>query len=160
MQRLLRCSLFLVLYLLVTLPLLSCDSSGSNQPDFDQVKIESITLNNFPFTTDSGESWDFGSAPDPGIQVVNDTDGSLETTTSFFTNVSSENLPLEYANSPFTIGDLSALYSFELYDDDTNAPDFIGGVVFDPERLTDNYPESTTINADGISYTLELNWSE
>ncbi len=163
MRKFLRCSFLPLLVLGLSFSLVSCDSSGSNNdsdPDFNQVTIESITLNDFPFTTDGGSPWDYSSAPDPGIQVTKDANGSVEATTGSFNNVDRDALPLEYANTPFTIDDLSAEYSFDLYDDDSSDPDFIGGVVYDFSNLTDNYPDSKTLSAGGISYTLELNWSE
>lgn len=164
MRKFLRRSFFVLLLFALPFSLISCDSSGSNgssdEPDYNQVTVESITLNDFPFTTDSGASWDFSSAPDPGTQVVKDSDGSFVAATGSFNNVGRNDLPLEYANSPFTINDLSAEYNFDLYDDDTSDDDFIGGVVYDLSSLTDDYPESATISAGGISYTLQLNWSE
>jgi len=164
MKKLLRRSFFFLLLFALPFSLISCDSSGSNGgsdgPDYNQVTVVSITLNDFPFTTDDGAPWDYTSAPDPGIQVVKDANGSIKAETDYFNNISRETLPLEYANTPFTIDDLSAEYNFDLYDVDTSESDFIGGIVYDFSNLTDNYPESKTLNAGGISYTLELNWSE
>jgi hypothetical protein len=167
MRNLLRRSLFFLLLFALPFSLISCDSSGSNGgsdgsngPDYNQVTVESITLNDFPATTDDGSPWDYSSEPDPGIQVVKAASGSVEGVTGSFTDISQGQLPIEYANNPFTIDDLSAEYNFDLYDDDTSEDDFIGGVVYDLSNLTDDYPESTTIRAGGISYTLELNWSE
>lgn len=164
MRKLLRRSFFFLLFLVLPFSLISCDSSGSNggsdDPDFNQVTVVSITLNDFPFATDDGAPWDYTSPPDPQVQVLKDENGSVEATTGYFNNVSREALPLEYANTPFTIDDLSAEYSFRLYDSDTNESDYIGGVIYDFSNLTDNYPESKILSAGGISYTLELNWSE
>lgn len=168
MRKFLRRSSFFLLLFALPFSLISCDSSGSNSesdgesdgPDYSEVTVESITLNDFPATTDNGSPWDFFSEPDPGIQVVKNSGGSVEGATGSFTDVSQGDLPLEYANNPFTIDDLSAEYSFDLYDDDTSNDDLIGGVVYDLSNLTDDYPESATISAGGINYTLELNWSE
>lgn len=163
MRNLLRRSFFFLLFLVLPFSLISCDSSGSNggsdEPDFNQVTVESITVNDFPFTTDDGSNWDSFSNPDPRIEVVKDATGSLEAVTGTFNNTSPDALPLEYANTPFTIDDLSARYNFNLYDVDNTDSAFIGGVFYNFSNLTDNYPESKTIAAGDISYTLELNWS-
>jgi hypothetical protein len=163
MRDLLQWSSLLVLFLVLPFSLISCDSSGSNgsnEPDFNQVTVESITLEDFPFTTESNAPWDYGSAPDPGIRILKGENGPVEAETGSINNIGRDALPLEYANTPFTIDDLSAEYSFDLYDVDNGEPDFIGGVVYSFSNLTNNYPESKTIEAAGISYTLELNWSE
>ena len=160
MEKALRRGFLFSALLALALPLISCDSSGSNSgsdgPEYSQVTVKTVTLNEFPFTTDAGEAWDYTSAPDPAIQVVSDEDGSVEATTGSYNNVSRDALPIKYANSPFTISDLSAEYSFELYDADVNEPDFIGGVTYDFNNLTDNYPESKTISAGSLSDTLGL----
>lgn len=163
MRDLLQWSSLLLLFLVLPFSLISCDSSGSNgsnEPDFNQVTVESIILEDFPFTTDSGDPWDFTSAPDPGIRILKGENGSVVTETGSFNNIGRDAFPLEYANTSFTTDDLSAEYSFDLYDVDNGEPDFIGGVVYSFSNLTDSYPESKTIEAGGVRYTLELNWSE
>jgi len=153
--------------LFVALLVLGCDASGpksqsseSSTPQFSQVTVESITVNNFPATTDSGAPWDDSSAPDLALQVLDNTKSSVGTTDGSVKNVSRNALPVKYDGAPFRVSDLSAEYSVRLYDLDAKTPDYVGEVNYSLDSFADKRPETTTISANGIRYTLELNWSE
>jgi hypothetical protein len=126
---------------------------------FTQVTIEEVIVVDFPFTNDSGEGWDFTSGPDPYFTAYNVTDDALETSSGFYTDVATGDLPLPYTDTPFTIQDLSKEYSINLYDSDNNQDDFIGGVSYTFDNLIGEYPETFTLEAGGITYDVELNWS-
>lgn len=147
---------FLPILLVIALTA-GCDVFGSDDPDFNQVTVESITVKDLPFTNAAGEAWDFGSGPDVYFQVVNST-GGIEQTSGFINDVGPINLPLTFSNSSFTVTDLSEQYAIDLRDSDNNADDFIGGIEFTFD--TDDYPETTTLETADLQYTLELEWDE
>lgn len=125
---------------------------------YSQVTIESVTVNEFPFTNDAGEGWDFSSGPDPFFSAYNVADETQEATSGYYQNVGRNDLPLSYTEAPFTIDDLSKEYSINLYDSDSNAHDFIGGVSYTYDNLVGDYPETFTLEAGGIIYEVELDW--
>lgn len=111
-----------------------------------------------PFANDSGEGWDYSSGPDPFFIAYNVADETREARSEYYSNVSQSSLPLSYTETSFTIEDLSKRYAINLYDSDTNNPDFIGGISYTFDSLVGNYPEVFTLEVEDITYEVELNW--
>jgi hypothetical protein len=125
---------------------------------FSQVTIESVTVQDMPFTNDNGEGWDFSSGPDPYFTAYNVADETVEATSVFYNDVGPEDLPLSYSETPFTIENLTKEYSINLYDSDNDAPDLIGGVSYTFDNLVGDYPETFTLEFEDIRYEVELDW--
>lgn len=130
----------------------------SVRQQFTQVSVTDIDLIEMPFTVD-GQGWDPFSGPDVYVRVT-DSNDDIVAESGFYSDISESDLPLDYSGAAFTITDLSEPHSISIYDSDTNADDFIGGIVYTYENSVGEYPTTLTLDAGGgIVYDLTLEWS-
>lgn len=137
----------------------SATQTVSVEQQFTRVEITEVTVQDMPFTTDSGEGWDVSSGPDVYYAALNSSDEQLAVS-SYFQNVGPEDLPLSFGNESFIIEDLMEEHRVFLVDSDTSNDDTIGGIAFTVDGLVGEYPETTTLEAGGIELDLALSWRE
>jgi len=127
---------------------------------FTQAQVTSARVLDFPFTTESGASWDATNGPDVYL-VAMDASGSTVSTSPPLADVEPADLPFPLVFTPFTIADTSERYVLAIYDADTgSADDFIGGIEFDLSARVGVYPETITLDAGaGVVLEVTLDWA-
>ena len=139
----------------------SASESISVSQQYTRVRITDVVIQDMPFTTDDGQGWDFGSGPDVYLLASNETEGESVSASSAIDDVGPSNLPINPSGGDFTISDLSDEYAISLYDEDPDANDFIGGIVYEYGNLIGNYPGSIELDAGGgIVLDVSLEWLE
>lgn len=128
---------------------------------YTEVTVEEVTVQEMPFTNDSGQGWDTFSGPDVYLRSFNVTEDVLAAVSELrYDNVGPSDLPLVYSQFSFTVNDLSNEFSINMIDSDTNDNEFIGGVSYKFDELVGDYPENVTLQFQDITYEVSLDWSE
>jgi len=130
------------------------------QQQFTRAAITEVRLRDFPFTTEDGAGWDPSSGPDPYYVATDLASGTELATSGFYENVSSSDLPLSYPDIEWVIEDLSERHAVDIYDSDFNADDFISGIEFDLSGEIGTYSETVTLEVEGTTIELVVDWRE
>lgn len=130
------------------------------QQQFTRAVITEVSLQDFPFTNENGEGWDFSSGPDPYYVAFNLASNTELAVSGFYSDVSKSSLPLPYSNTEWTIEDLSEQHAVEIYDSDPNNDDFISGVEFNLSDEIGTYSETVILDIEDTTIELTIDWRE
>jgi hypothetical protein len=124
------------------------------------VRINSMTLSNYPMTTTSGGGWDAlaGNGPDVFLTVNTGTSSNRNSFVSgIYNNVLGQSL--FYTNGlPLTLNDPNNYYTIGVWDEDTGAYEFMTGVYFIPNYFKTGFPATITLNTANMTVVLNVTW--
>jgi len=132
-------------------------------PDFSDVKVDKIIIEQIPFQKSGGSDWDLvAGGPDIKCKIVNNNDIICYTSSTYNDIISSE-LPLQISPK-YRIPDWEEYYHLELYDADLTSDELIGITdEFNIDILVlADYPEEIELvnTTSTIVVTVKLNWVE
>lgn len=131
-----------------------------------KVRVTRITISNFPLTKPNGSNWDNNPLtgnyrPDIYATLTN------ASNTVLFSIPSASRMEEAQPNSPFFWNinylhtNLSMAVYVDLWDyDDTSSDEYMGWTGPWDFMLLSNYPTTHTVNANGITATLNLQWEQ
>jgi PKD repeat protein len=128
-----------------------------------RLKINYLTLTNFPSTDNNGSSWDFNSGPEIYAFLTDDA-GNDFGKTSYYVDVLKSNLPLKFQDFTTTINNLDYKFIIEFNDyDDLDADDWMGGYYFTPSNFipsSGSLPTKLNFSSPNseITFTLDVTW--
>ena len=125
--------------------------------------IDSVSIEQIPFTDSGGAGWDLMSGPDFFFELRTSS-GNVLIQSSTITDLAPSDLPLTfYSSDPFKIPSWSSSYYYYLYDyDDLSANDLIGSTNFRIQTIIsqEGYVEHVTLRnqSQTIRMRLALHW--
>lgn len=130
-------------------------------PPYARVTITSVTIEEMPFTTSSGEPWDEDSGPDVYFVALDESDREVARS-EVISDVAESSLPIAPAVDAFTITELSEEYRIRIFDADEEGEDeFIRGIGYVFENLAGEYPDRIRLNVgSGVGFLLDLEWGD
>ncbi len=153
----------------VTLVATNTSTSKSNTASRDLtitpgiVFLDSIIIEQIPFTDEAGAGWDLFSGPDLFFHFTNSA-GDILLYGYTRDDLSPSDLPLRYwTDSPYRISNWTTTYDFDLYDwDNLSVSDYMGTVSFRINQVIadQGYSEELTIRnqTQTIRLRLVLHW--
>lgn len=123
------------------------------------VLITKILITKLPAVPPGGGGWDVSDGPDIYVEVYNETDDQVVIYSSTANNINTSDTPFTY--DPTTDIELNPdkQYSISIYDEDVDADDFMGGIIFNAYSSTNNFPLTRNLDAGGpVTFTLDLDY--
>ena len=163
-------NLHLLLILSIIILGYSCkksDPSNNNTVTYNNFKINSVTLNAFPATDNTGQTWDPFVNTDPDIYFKIDSAGTSiydGSTSAYQNNLTQSNLPFSWPAlpTPQIIRSFSSNYSISLFDADNpslgDSNDSMGQISFVMNDHKTGYPTSFQISSGAYSVTINGTW--
>ena len=146
----------------------SCKKSETtnNVITYNNFKINSVTLNAFPSTDNTGATWDYLVGTDPDIYFNIDSAGTTlyDGSNAYQNNLTQSNLPFSWPAlpTPQIIRSFSSNYSISLFDADNpslgDSNDSMGQISFVMNDHKTGYPTSFQISSGAYSVTINGTW--
>jgi len=130
------------------------------EPEYSNVKINSIKVTAMSFVDANSTGWDNWSGPDLYI-VILDANNTQVYRSSTKWDCSASGLPYSWSlPTAFEINNLSSNYTISVYDDDsddiTSNDDLIGGYYFNFDSAKEGYPTAISIHNAAYPTKFEL----
>lgn len=126
---------------------------------YTRATVTEVEIQDMPFTNEEGQGWDSSTGPDVYYQARDPNDDQLERS-STINNVGPADLPITPAGE-FTVEELTKEHDILLWDEDGFTSDeFIGGIAFTLESEIGDYPDTLTLDVQGITLDLTLDWKK
>lgn len=122
------------------------------QPAVQYMRITKYTLVNYDGTQD----WDFWDGPDCYIKTLNQ-NNELLATTSVKQNVGFSDLPINYYTT-CSYMPIQNNFSVRLYDEDTDADDYMGGYSFAPSAYVGASTITLHTQGNALKIVLTVEW--
>lgn len=125
-----------------------------------EVKINSITVTNFP-TTYQGENWDFLQTlgADADIFIAINVGGAEVWKSTTYYEDCSNSFEYEFVPpSPVRVQNMSSEVTIELFDWDTLLEEYMTGLSFSFEGISNTRPSVETYSTDDFTIRLSLDW--
>ena len=161
-------NLLILLIFTSTFTIYSCKKSETttNTISYNKFKINSVTLNAFPSTDNTGATWDLFVNTDPDVYFNIDSSGTnlYYGGASYLNNLTQSSLPSSWPAlpSPQLINNLSATYYISLVDSDFStvgdSDDPMGKISFMMNDHKTGYPSSFQITNGTSTVTINGTW--
>ncbi len=141
-------------------------SDSTSRACYNNFKINSVILNAFPASDNSGASWDVGVATFTNPDIYFNIDSSATTlyngSANYLTDLNPASLPIAWPalSFPQNINNLSETYFIKLYDSDSpfSSDDLMGQIPFMMNDHLTGYPSSFQITNGTSTVTINGTW--
>lgn len=129
-------------------------------PNYTNVKITKIILEDMPFLDASSSGWDNSNGPDVYIELQDAVGNALVTGNTVW-DISESSLPISWnLNNAYEVNNLATTYAVVVYDDDSDQlfqnDDFIGGYTFNFQDNKENYPTTLILSLPSSKTVIKL----
>lgn len=135
------------------------DCSQQIQPS--KVRIQKVSVTDFPLTSSTGKQWDENDLPDIFILITDD-DGFVWESPVIFDNAAPSGQYLFEVTPAIEVTDFNKEYLIYLYDHDgTNPYEYMGGFSFKPYTPASGFPTQLNLETSKgeLRFTLVLSYT-